>query len=88
MRALWAIEDQIRIENILRQETFDLQVKLTEAQIDYMAAKTDAIESGEMNITVAGEGLQPHMEAFMWEILSMIQVRANAEAAEFLIGVN
>jgi len=87
MRALWAIEDQIRIENILRQETFDLQVKLTEAQIDYMAAKTEAIEAGEMNITVAGEGLQQHMEAFMWEILSMIQVRANAESAEFLLGI-
>jgi len=88
MRAMWAIEDQIRRENVLREEAWVLQQKLLEGQIDYMAAKTDAIESGEMNITVAGEGLSQHMEAFMWEILSMIQVRANAEAAEFLIGVD
>ena len=87
MRAMWAIEDQIRTENDLRAQTFELQKDLTEAQIDYMNAKTEALDSGDININVNGEGLQPHLEAFMWEILSAIRVRANAEGAEFLLGM-
>ncbi len=38
-------------------------------------------------IKVDGTGLQPHLEAFMFEILNAIQVRANAEGANFLVGL-
>jgi hypothetical protein len=38
-------------------------------------------------ISIDGTGLQPHLEAFMWEILGAIQVRANAEGSEFLLGI-
>ena len=87
MQGTWAVLDQIKSENELRSKTFELQEKLTESQIRYNDARTEAIASGDMNITVSGEGLQPHMEAFMWEILSMIKLRANAESAEFLLGI-
>ena len=33
-----------------------------------------------------GDGLQPHLEAFMWEILEAIQVRVNADGYEMLLG--
>jgi len=31
--------------------------------------------------------LQPHLEAFMFEILAAIQVKANAEGQKFLVGI-
>jgi hypothetical protein len=38
-------------------------------------------------IQIDGTGLQPHLEAFMFEILSAIQVRATAEGQKFLVGL-
>jgi len=35
---------------------------------------------------VDGAGLQPHLEAFMWEILRTIQVRVNQDGLEMLLG--
>ena len=59
---------------------------LTNAEIDLLKEKKNFLSRGEALITVKGDGLQPHLEAFMWEILKSIQVRATQEGAEFLIG--
>jgi len=82
------IDRQIRQENKNRKQELEMQKELTEAQVDYMKARTEALERGDSIITVQGDGLAPHLEAFMWEILSAIQVKANEDAAEFLLGVN
>ena len=37
-------------------------------------------------IKVDGAGLQPHLEAFMWEVLKAIQVRVNADGLKMLLG--
>jgi len=70
-----------------RQSEFDLQQDLIGEQIRLTSAKATAIESGGAMINIDGAGLQPHLEAFMWEVLEAIQVRANAEGAEFLLGL-
>jgi TP901 family phage tail tape measure protein len=83
-REQFAIERQIDEENRRRDEALDLQRELTEAQVEAIRARTDAIERGDAMITVDGAGLQPHLEAFMWEILEAIQVRVNQEGLEVL----
>ena len=85
--ARWDIEDQIRKESEMRKDAHESQMKLNEAQKDYMEAKTDAIESGEGLINITADGLEPEIEAFMWKILEKIQIRANEESSEFLLGV-
>ena len=52
----------------------DLQKKLTEAQIKEIEARTRAMQQGEGIIKIDGAGLQPHLEAIMWEMLKAIQV--------------
>ena len=84
--ALRQIEKQIETENKRRQEALDLQKKLTEAQIAEIRARTRAVERGDSLIKVDGAGLQPHLEAFMWEILRTIQVRVNADGLKLLLG--
>lgn len=83
----WKIKDQINIENKLKEDAFELQKKLTTAQIEMMKAQTDALVNGEGLIQIDGAGLKPHLEAFMWEILSAIQVRANQDGLKLLLGV-
>jgi TP901 family phage tail tape measure protein len=83
----WALEETLEKEEKRRQTSFELQKKLTEAEIELNTAKARALERGDSMITIDGAGLQPHLEAFMWEILKAIQVRANAEGTEFLLGI-
>lgn len=81
------IEQQIDQENALRKQEFQLQKELIESEIELNELKAEKLKAGESLITIQGDGLQPHLEAFMWEILSAIQVRANEEASEFLLGI-
>lgn len=81
------IEDQIDLENERRQEALEMQKELTAAQIAEMRARTQSMQSGGGLIKIDGAGLQPHLEAFMWEILQAIQVRVNSDGMKMLLGV-
>lgn len=83
----WEIEEAIEREQERRDKALDLQEKMTEAQVELTEAKIKALEKGEALIKVEAPGLQPHLEAFMWEILETIQIRASEEGAEFLLGI-
>jgi tape measure domain-containing protein len=82
-----AVFQQIDKENALREKSFQLQEKLTQAQIDNLNAQTKALAGGDAIIKIDGAGLQPHLEAFMWEILKAVQVKANKDGMAFLLGV-
>ena len=82
-----SLESYMRKEDDRRREEFELQKRLSEQQITLNRLKVESLERGDALITVEGSGLQPHLEAFMWEILEAIQIRANATGAEFLLGV-
>lgn len=81
------IEQQITDENRRRDEALKMQQDLTTAEIDNMKARTESLRAGQAMITINGAGLQPHLEAFMFEILAAIQVKANAEGQKFLVGI-
>lgn len=81
------LKKQIREENELREKQFKLQKKLTEAEIEYIKEKTKALKSDDGLIKIEGDGLAPHLEAFMFEILENIQVRVNAAGEEMLLGL-
>jgi hypothetical protein len=84
----FTLDRQIRQEQERRQQEFDLQKELTEAQIESMRARTQALQSGEGLIKIESDGLEPALEMIMWQVLEKVQLRANAEGAEFLLGIN
>lgn len=81
------IIEQIEAENKRRDAALELQRKVTEAEIENIKAKTRALDRGDSLIKIDGTGLAPQLEAFMWEILKSIRVRANADFADYLLGV-
>lgn len=83
----WEIEKQLDIENELREKAFNLQEKLTDSQIEYMDAKTKQLEDGDASIQIDSTGLEPALEMIMWQIIEKVQVKANEEAADFLLGI-
>ncbi len=74
-------------ENRRRQEALDLQKQLVQAQVAYLNAVIDRLSQGDATIQVTADGLEPELEAFMFKILERIQVRASAEAQQFLLGL-
>lgn len=80
---VWDIIEQ---EMMLREQEFALQKELITQQIALMKAKIAAMQKGDALIKIDGAGLQPHLEAFMWEILRTIQTRVNADGLDMLLG--
>ncbi|WP_018169709.1 phage tail tape measure protein [Thioalkalivibrio sp. ALMg9] len=80
------IKNQIDRENQIREEAHERQMRMTDAHIDALKERTKALQRGDSMIKVDGAGLQPHLEAFMWEILRTIQVRVNQDGLDMLLG--
>lgn len=86
LRQELSLESELAKESKRRDDALKLQRELTEEQIAMMRARRDAVERGDGLITIQGDGLQPHLEAFMWEILEAIQVRVAADGLDMLLG--
>jgi TP901 family phage tail tape measure protein len=80
------VERQLEIENKRQDENLALQKELTEAQVELIRKRTEALTRGDALIKIEGAGLQPHLEAFMWEILKAIQTKVNQDGLEMLVG--
>jgi TP901 family phage tail tape measure protein len=62
------------------------QIDLIQKNSDYLVAKTKAANNGNPLITIQADGLKPHLEAFMWEILGAIQVKMAYDGGDMLVG--
>jgi TP901 family phage tail tape measure protein len=82
----YQIQRMLDREYELREKALDAQIKLNDAQIEYFRARAEALNRGDALIKIEGDGLAPHLEAFMWEVLSAIQVRVNEEGMDMLLG--
>jgi TP901 family phage tail tape measure protein len=81
------IQSQIDLENKRRQEALDIQKELAKAEIARIEAQTRQLDRGDPWIRIDGTGLQPQLEAFMWEILKATRTQVSAEFGNFLLGV-
>ncbi|CAO1663541.1 Phage tail tape measure protein domain-containing protein [Halomonas sp. NYA30] len=83
----WAARDAIEQQLEIQQQAADQQEKLIAAQVEQLRARTQALQSGDGLIKISSDGLEPALEMIMWQVLEKIQMRANAEGAEFLLGL-
>jgi hypothetical protein len=87
----YSLADRTRIAlvndaNERANELHQAQMALIQAQVDYMYAKTAAMAAGNPVVTIQGDGLAPHLEAFMWEVLKQIQVKMAIDGGDMLVG--
>jgi hypothetical protein len=82
------IKQNIEEQNEALERQRDIQEDLARATLRELNARTRAFERGGSLIRIDGAGLQPHLEAFMFEILEAIQVRVNAQGFNLLLGVD
>lgn len=82
-----AIYDEMQAESRRRDAALLQQKDLIAAEVANLNARTALLDRGESLIKITADGLQPQLEAFMWEILKAIQIKANSEGANFLLGV-
>ncbi len=71
----------------LQKEMHDAEMKLLEAQTSYERAKRIRLESNKALIKIDSTGLEPQLEMIMWQILKKVQMRANEDGANFLLGI-
>lgn len=82
------IQEQIDIQNERAEKALQLQERLVKSQLREINDRREAFRNGGALINIDGAGLQPHLEAFMFEILESIQVRVNAEGYNLLLGAD
>ena len=81
------IENAIRRQMALAEKQAHHAMNLAE-KIQGHIETMDMMMSSTMDdktIKIEADGLEPEMEAFMWKLLKLIQVRANESGAEFLL---
>jgi len=71
---------------IIDAERGNLNARTALAEQEWRTAQMTKMSGEQENvIKIEAAGLEAHMEAFMWQLLKMIQVRANKSGAEFLL---
>lgn len=83
----WAARDAIDQQLQIQGRAAEQQSRLIDAQVEQMRARTQSMQSGDGLIKISSDGLEPALEMIMWQVLEKIQMRANAEGAEFLLGL-
>lgn len=68
------------------QQALDDQSRLIDAQIYWMNAKTEALNSGKPMITVNADDLAPELQLVLRSLLEHLQLEANSEGLELLLG--
>ncbi|WP_161635960.1 phage tail tape measure protein [Desulfonatronovibrio hydrogenovorans] len=86
---IWSYDIQRYIERQMdiQERGLEIQEKMSWAEMEFMEIRKRRMQSGEPLITVSGDGLQPHLEMIMFEILGAVQARASEEYQNFLLGV-
>lgn len=83
----WGIQSMLEDEAEARQTAMEQSEELTKQQIELNKLRLSAMERGTAMIEIKADGLKPHLEAFMWEILEAVQIRANESGSDFLLGI-
>jgi TP901 family phage tail tape measure protein len=84
----WSLQGMVEDQIAMQEKALESQIKLNEAQAANIEAKTAAMERGDAMINITSDGLEPALEMILWQVIEKVQIRANEESADFLLGLN
>jgi TP901 family phage tail tape measure protein len=79
--------DIIDREQDIREDLAEQLIKLQDAQVALINARTKAIAEGKGIITITTDGLEPELEQVLFSIVQKAQVKANEEGFNALLGI-
>jgi len=79
--------DLLEEEAMRRSELLALEKELTQAQVDYLEARTESMQKGGGLVTIEANNLEPELQLVLNRIIELTQIRANEQGLEFLIGI-
>ena len=71
-----------------RQEILQLQAEAIRLQNELTQKRIERMDDGEAMIEIDSSGLEPALEMVMWNILEKVQIRANENVQDFLLGID
>lgn len=80
------IEDWIEREYAIREGLAEAQLELTRAEVERIEAQTEMLERGGVELNISSDGLEPALEAFMFQVIDKVRVAVSGSYEEFLIG--
>ena len=80
------LKKQIKDAEKRAKEAHKSQQDLINAQTKNLQEQTKRIQDGEALIKIDSNGLEPHLDAFMWQILDKVRVRMAENYQDFLLG--
>jgi hypothetical protein len=83
MAALNGAADQLKMQ----KEAHVLQMEMAKAQLKIEEAKLKLLEKKDGSIKIDSTGLEPALEMIMWQIIQKVQIKANEQQANFLLGI-
>ena len=70
----------------MREQLAAAQLELTRAEIERIRAQTEMLERGGVELRITSDGLDPALEAFMFQVIDKVRVSVAGTYEEFLIG--
>jgi len=70
-----------------RAQLLEMEANLTQAQVDYLNARTESLERGGGVVTIEANNIEPELQLVLHRIIELTQIAANEQGLEFLIGV-
>jgi hypothetical protein len=80
------LEDIMNDQLKLQEEQWEKEKELLDAQIENMKAKTERLSGQDPLITINTDGLEPILDELLYTVLEKIQLRANEEGQQWLLG--
>jgi TP901 family phage tail tape measure protein len=77
---------QLEEENRRRDSLLTAQLALTNAEIQWLNARNEALERGDAMIRVESSNVYPELDLILQRIIERAQIQANAEGYDYLLG--
>ena len=84
----WDLQNRLDEQQDQQADILASQIALNEVQAENLRARTEAMSSGDAMIQIDSTGLEPALEMIMWQVIEKVQIRANEESADFLLGLS
>lgn len=85
--ARWDFMDILENNQKQQDKILDSQIKLNDAQAEYLKRKAESLRNGDGLIKIDTTGLEPALDILFWAVIDKVKMKTTEEYAEYLLGI-